>query len=148
MGIEYGRAVAGMRDFFDAFRGATPGGETAAGTWRYLERYGRVSGMGEVQLDLELPKGAAVISVEEIMEVSGFEVELTGPGGEAVALKRFPDTTDFEEAAMHNLVRVAEAHVTLAGVHHLRVVGTDRAQELVVVVGAEPSAKDALFGRL
>ena len=61
MGIEYGRAVVGIRDFFDAFKGATPGGETSAGTWRYLERYGRVSGMGEVRLDVELPEGMAVI---------------------------------------------------------------------------------------
>lgn len=140
--------MVGFRDFFDAFKGGLSGGETAAGTWRYLEKHGRFSGMGETEAELELPQGRAVISNEEIREVEGFEVELTGPHGEAVALKRLPDSVDFSEMGMHNLFRIAEADVKVAGLHHLRVKGTDPGQELVILVGEELSAKDTMLAGL
>jgi len=140
--------VVGFRDFFDAFKGMKPGGETAVGNWRYLEKYGRVSGMGEVTSDLELPAGKAAVSAEDIREIEGFEVELTGPDGQPVALKREPESTDFSDMGMHNLFRIAEADVKVAGLHHLRVKGTDAGQELVIVVGADLSLKDALRGKI
>ncbi len=135
-----------MRDFFDAFKGGLSGGETAAGTWRYLEKYGRFSGMGAAEAELELPKGKALISNEEIREVEGFEVELTGPDGGPVALKRFEDSDDISDMGMHNLFRVAEADVKLPGLHHLRVKGTDLGQELVILVGKNLSAREAMLG--
>ncbi len=138
--------MVGIRDFFDAFKGATPGGETEAGNWRYLEKHGRFSGMGEAEAELELPKGKAMISNEEIREVEGFEIEVTGPDGQPVALERFEDSDDFSDMGMHNLFRMAEADVKVAGLHHLRVKGTDPGQELVVLVGEELSAKDAMLG--
>ena len=92
-----------MRDFFDAFKGGLSGGETAAGTWRYLEKYGRFSGVGAAD-------------------------------------------DDFSDMGMHNLFRVAEADVKLPGLHHLRVKGTDLGQELVILVGKNLSAREAMLG--
>jgi len=138
--------MVGMKDFFDAFKGGMSGGETEVGNWRYLEKYGRFSGMGEAEAEIELPTGKAVISNEEIREVEGFEVELTGPDGQPVALKRLEDSDDFTDMGMHNLFRVAETDVKVAGLHHLRVKGTDPGQELVILVGEELSAKDAMLG--
>ncbi|MET0957727.1 MAG: hypothetical protein ABWZ18_04375 [Solirubrobacterales bacterium] len=43
--------MVGMRDFFDAFKGGLSGGDTAERTWRYLEKYGRFSGMGAADDD-------------------------------------------------------------------------------------------------
>ena len=138
--------MVGMKDFFDAFKGGMSGGETEAGNWRYLEKYGRISGSGEVEGELELPKGKAIISNEEIREVAGFEIELTGPDGAAVPLKRLDDSHDHTDMGAHNLFRMAEAEVKLAGHHHLRVKGTEPGQELVILVGEELSAKDAMLG--
>jgi hypothetical protein len=138
--------MVGMKDFFDAFKGGMSGGETEAGNWRYLEKHGRISGSGEVEGELELPKGKAVISNEEIREVEGFEIELTGPDGQAVELKRFENNPDHTEMGAHNLFRMAEADVKLAGLHHLRVKGTEPGQELVILVGAELSTKEAVLG--
>ena len=135
--------MVGIRDFFDAFRGGLSGGETAAGTWRHLEKYGRFSGMGETEAEIELPKGKAVISNEEIREVAGFEIEVTGPDGQAVPLERIPDGDDHSDRAAHNLFRMAEADVKLAGLHRIRVRGTDPGQELVILVGKD-SISEAL----
>jgi hypothetical protein len=138
--------VVGFKDFFDAFKGGMSGGETEVGNWRYLEKHGRFSGMGEAEADIELPKGKAIISNEEIREVEGFEIEVTGPDGQPVALERFEDNPDHTDMGMHNLFRMAEAEVKLPGLHHLRVKGTDPGQELVILVGEDLSAKDAMLG--
>jgi hypothetical protein len=138
--------MVGIRDFFDAFKGGMSGGETEVGNWRYLEKYGRFSGSGEAEADLELPKGKAMISNEEIREVEGFEIEVTGPDGEPVALKRFKNNPDHTDMGAHNLFRMAEADVELAGIHRIRVKGTEPGQELVILVGEELSAKDAMLG--
>lgn len=137
--------MVGIRDFFDAFKGSTPGGETAAGTWRYLEKYLRVSGMGEVEADLELPEGEAVISVEEIRDVESLEIGLTGPGGGAVPLERLANDDD-SDTGMHNLFRMAVAKVEVPGMHHVRVKAPEAGQELVVLAGEELSATDAMLG--
>jgi hypothetical protein len=141
-------AMVGIRDFFDAFKGGMSGGETGAGHWRNLEQHGRFSGMGEAEAQLELPQGKIVISNEEIREIEGFEIELTGPDGEPVALERFPNNPDHTDMGMHNLFRMAEAEVKTPGIHHVRVKGTEPGQELVIVVGEELSAKDAMLGGL
>jgi hypothetical protein len=138
--------MVGFRDFFDAFKGTAPGGETAAGTWRYLESYARFSGMGATEADIELPEGKAIVSNEEIREVEGFEIEVTGPDGEPVPVTRFQNNDDLTDQGMHNLFRVGEVDVKAAGVHHIRVKGTAPEQELVILVGKDLSATDAMLG--
>ena len=138
--------MVGFRDFFDAFKGGMSGGETEAGTWRNLEKYGRFSGMGECSADIELPEGKALISNEEIREVEGFEVEVTGPDGSAAPLKRLENNPDHTDMGTHNLFRVAEVDVRAPGIHRIRVKGTDPAQELVILVGKDLSAKEAMLG--
>lgn len=138
--------MGAFRDFMDAFKGATPGGETAAGQWRYMERFGRFSGMGAAEARIELPEGKAVISNEEIREIDAFEIKVTGPDGAALPMKRLEINDDHSEQGMHNLFPMAEVEVTVPGIHRIRVKAPDPGAELVILVGRDLTTKEAMLG--
>jgi hypothetical protein len=130
----------GLRDFVDGFRP----GPTKPGTWRNMERFGRFQGTGEVTGDLELPPGEFAVSVEGHRRVSELDVELTGPDGEPVQLERHREQTAGGRDAVHNLHRVAKGELDGGGVCRLRLQGPDREEELIVVVGRETGAGEAM----
>ena len=137
--------MVGIRDFFDAFKPAFKSGRTDPGTWRNLEQFGRFDGTGEVRADLDLPTGEIVVSTEELRDVDGLEVELTGPSGQSLEIKRLKRDPD-NSAGAHNLYRMATAEVPEAGVHQLRVAAPDPQQPLWILVGREAGTKDILWG--
>ena len=136
--------MVGIRDFFDAFKPAFKSGRTDPGTWRNLEKFGRFEGAGEVRAELDLPEGDVVISIEELRDHQGLELELVGPSGEPLGLERHSRDPD-NSAGAHNLYRMASAAVSDSGLHQLRVTAPDSEQPLWIVVGGEAGVTD-VFG--
>lgn len=137
--------MAGFKDFFGAYKGAFTAGPTEPGTWRNHERFGRLTGTGEVEGELELPKGTVALGVEDHIAVLDLEVELSGPDGEPVALKRRGDHEDYDRA-VHNLDRIGTGEVATTGLHRLRVRSPDPQEELVIAAGKDLTVKEMIAG--
>ena len=124
--------MGAVRDFIDAFRP----GRTKPGNWRQLERYGRFEGTGEVVADIELPAGRISVGAEDFFEVERFELELTGPDGQPVEIRRW-SANDVKRSvgAVHHFVPIATGEVRFPGLHRLRVRAETAEQPLLILVG-------------
>ena len=134
----------GFRDAVNAFKQGFKAGPTEPGNWRYLEKFGRFQGVGEVRGEIELPRGKVTLGSEAFEEVDDLEVELAGPDGNPVALER-PDGSFSElDRGTHNLFRIGYAAIEQPGLHTLRVRAPGEEEPLLITVGEEPSAGEAL----
>jgi hypothetical protein len=130
--------MGGIGDFMDSFKA----GPTKPGMWRQLEEFGRFEGTGEVSAESETE---LAVSIEDFIDVENLGLELRGPAGTEVLLKRYsPRDFDTSDSAVHRLFRIANGPVRDAGLHHLRVRAPSAELPLMIMVGREMTVRGEL----
>jgi hypothetical protein len=138
------RPVGELGDSFRAFKGAFKEGPSEPGSWGEAEKFGRFQGTGEVSAEIQLPGGPLAVSAEDYPYVENLELELTGPSGGPIEVKRYSKPPYGSRDALRNLHRIATAKIVDPGHHQLRVKAPDAEESLLITVGEDLTPGGAL----
>ena len=136
--------MPGLGGSLRLFRSAFKSGPTESGMWGDAERFGRFEGTGEVVAEFELPECDLAIGAEDYRPVEELELELTGPDGAAVELKRHVTPEYDDTQALRSLEQIASGRIHRPGLHRLRVRAPHPERVLLVMVGEALTATGEL----